>query len=188
MKAVALVLAIAMAVTGCHSGTNTTVEDSRQSGGERVDVGRAGRLGSSDVAADILCARRIRSQPVCNVDFARLAAFYPYIGDLRMSITGYLVVDNGMLALYATELDYRNQVRGRSIELRIGGEEDLRLFEHLLYRYVNVDGVYSRDFRSNNVRGRLGLMRNPFRAYVIDPRHVDQGIDEVLFSIDEATE
>lgn len=186
MKTIALVLVV-LAV-GCSNGTGTNEEERRRVGDLTADAQYAGAVVSSDEIVGILCARRIRSQPVCNVDFPRLAAFYPYVDQLEVSITGYLVVDNGMLALYATELDYRNQVRGRSIELRIGSKEDLRLFPKLLYRYVNVSGVYSWDFRSNNVRGRLGLMRGPFAAYMIDTRRVDQGIDEILFSVDEETE
>lgn len=147
------------------------------------------RIAGVDVLAEeVLCARRIASQPRCNVDFARLAAFHPFVDQLRISITGFLVVDGRLLTLYATEQDYRLQIRSRGVELRVVDEEERDQFAGLLDQYVNVDGVYSRDFESNNVRGRLGYMRGPFRLYEVKPHLADEGIDDVLFSLVQSGE
>lgn len=181
-----LLLACAVSISGCTDSKVERSELTRPRLPERVGVEReSDELAHVARTTDALCAKRVTSQPICNVDFSRLAAFYPMIDGLKVSITGYLVVDDNMLSLYATEEDYRNYIRGRSIDIRIADDSELKLFSDLLYRVVNVDAIYSKDFKSNNVRGKLGFLSGPFSVYAVDPRSDDQGIDEVFFSIDD---
>lgn len=181
MKLLMLLITLLLAGIGCGAAIDSADNDNSDKNSPPTKHLHA-EGESSDRAVHVLCARRIRTQPTCNVDFARLAAVYPLISSLRMSITGYLAVDNGVLALFATEQDYRNYVVSRSIQIRIHSKEEAQPFTNMMYTYVNIDGVYSKDFQSNNIQGRLGYMHSPVRVYKVDQRRVDLGIDEILLS------
>ncbi len=181
-------LLVASILLGCDYPSRDSPEPSQSARATRNASQEGVFQKFSDEAERALCAKVSPRQSVCFTDFTRLGAFYPFLENIEISITGYLVVDGGLLALYASEQDYQSYVRSRSVEIRVYDEAERDQFSGMLYRNVNIRAVYSKDFESNNKRGRLGFLRAPFSIYKVDPRLERADIDSVLIYVEPCVE
>src|SRR5690554_3839988 len=81
----------------------------------------------------------------CPTDFTRLAAHPLAANGKEIWIVGYLAVDGGQVALFATEEDYMDMQYGRSVRV-LGSREQLEeIFSEFGYKKVRLRG----EFRAN---------------------------------------
>lgn len=130
---------------------------------------------------DHVCGASVARNEFCPTDFVRLAAAPMSADGKELWILGYLVVDGGEVALFASEHAYKNMEYGRSIRIE-GSRSDLAsLISHSGYQWVRIAGKFRANSFQDPKNDRLGTIVPPVEARHARPRADErEGIDDIL--------
>ena len=115
----------------------------------------------------------------CHLDFVRLATMARLFNGETIYLTGYLVVDSGSLALYASEEDFRYKQLWRSVRIRGDIEELNAVAAGHLYQYVRLEGTFNSKDRIDLEAGRLGTLLPPFAVRLAEVENDRPSIDDI---------
>lgn len=124
-RAVLTVLAV-LQVTSCHQKA------------PMVELPPSAKQGNQGT-----CYFRNESETVCITSFRRLQNSPASADGMKVSVKGYLAVRHGIPTLYATELDFLNDMVIESIVVRGDRGKLVRFLKHHAYTYVRVEGSFS---------------------------------------------
>jgi hypothetical protein len=137
--------------------------------------------GGSRLISDSVCTLE-RRKNWCETDFLRLST-NPYSAKGKhLRITGFLAVDNGIVALFASEEDYKSMERGRSIEVRGSREELVKLFSEFGYKKVRLEGTFGIDLHTRR-GGWLGVLLPPHAGTEVHPREAREGVEDIAVDV-----
>lgn len=128
------------------------------------------------------CSLRREGKYWCNIDFVRLANNSKDLDGQDVLITGFLAIERGDLAVYATEQDYDYKQLWRSVRIRGSSEQLKSVAAENLYRYVRIEGKYIASDVLDLRSGRLGSLVQPVSVARALPLPVTERptIDEIL--------
>lgn len=105
-----------------------------------------------------VCAGNVKGEKLCHVSAASLAVLAPRIEGRMIQVTGYLVIDGGMLSLYPSEQDYLLGTNTQSLRIRAREEVQRSAFSKYGYSYVKMIGKYSSIDEDAIRSGRAGSL------------------------------
>lgn len=119
------------------------------------------------------CSFAAYHRSTCPVWFARLAAQPEKYHGRVVNIVGFLAVDFGELAIYASESDYEHRIDGASIRVKVSEPEAAKFIQQKLYSSVRVIGYFdATEFTKE--RPRLGLITAIGGLASVDDRRIER--------------
>lgn len=134
-----------------------------------------------------VCGLSMARDQYCPTDFVRLASSPLAADGKELWILGYLAVDDGQVALFASEQDYLYMQHGRSVRLRGTRDQLVHIFSKYGNRMVRLGGVRANDYNMEE-NDRLGDLLWPITIKAALPREYVGGVDDIRVDLDDLQE
>lgn len=121
----------------------------------------------------------------CNVDVMDIRFGKGSYDGRKISLTGYLVIIDGMLSIFPTELDYANGLTHNSIQVRGKQEAQKALFDKHGYSYVRVMATFHNGDALSRRMGALGILREPIEVLAPPPSHRREEWSDIRIFMDD---
>lgn len=130
-----------------------------------------------------ICGTQKRAN-FCPTDFTRLAVLPSAADGKEIWILGYLAIDGGQVALFATEDDYLEMQYGRSIRVQGGREQLVDLFTRFGYKKVRLRGKFRSNSFDDSNNDRLGEILPPISGKLVVRRGVTEEAKDIGVDLD----
>lgn len=119
-------------------------------------------------ARDQECSFTVRPVAVCTISFYKLLATPKQYDKKYISVTGYVAISNGRLAVYPARLSYRLSIQQDSFSLRLSGYEMKKLADNLNRHYATIVGVFNYEIIGDGPG--IGYISKLVDAHLVGPR------------------
>ncbi|MEN5118214.1 hypothetical protein ABE488_12920 [Luteimonas sp. TWI662] len=158
-------------------------QESKEGSSVKLDPGISAKERNQRDWGGHVCGLSRERAEFCPTDFIRLAS-YPLAADGKeIWIIGYLAVDGGQVALFASEEDYLDMQYGRSIRV-LGTREQLEgILSEFGYKKVRLRGRFRANSFDSIKNDRLGDLLSPVTGRVVSPRSGMEGIQDIRVDV-----
>lgn len=170
-------LIIAITLSSCMTEHDDDVEHSRAKDNV-IDV--AVSHGSRD---GHVCGQSQDRKKFCPTDFTRLAAA-PFAAEGKeIWILGYLGIDGGQVALFASEEDFLNMEYGRSIQVQGTRAQLESLINEFGYKKTRLKGIFRANSYDDPGNDRLGELLPPVTGRLVEQRNSLEGVQDIKVDV-----
>lgn len=176
LAGLAIILMLAPVLVACDQES----KDAVLSG---ADVGTDAKADNQRNRSGHVCGLSSERMEFCPTDFIRLAAYPSAADGKEVWILGYLAVDGGQVALFATEDDYLDMQYGRSVRV-LGSREQLEeVVAEFGYKKVRLRGKFRANSYDDPKNDRLGDLLSPVAGKLVLPRSEMEGVQDIRVDI-----
>lgn len=144
--------------------------------GVKVDAIDASRNGH-------VCGQSQDRKRFCPTDFTRLAAAPAAADGKEIWILGYLGIDGGQVALFASEEDFLNMEYGRSIGVQGTRVQLESLFNDFGYKKTRLKGMFRANSYDDPRNDRLGELFPPVTGRLVEQRNSLEGAQDIKVDV-----